>query len=113
LRPVVVSDDLSLNVDGRSYMSSYQPSVQDCPTLRQLPQILLFDVYFSDKTVLSIGYTKQDQLVSIQYGTWAGLLRLNGWLEVSSFDPESDWPAADGHLEYGALRLFEIVTSSS
>jgi len=77
------------------------------------PVTLLLDVYFSDKTVLSIGYTKQDQLVSIQYGAWTGLLRPDGWPEVSGFNPTSDWLAAEGHLEYGILRLFEIVTLSS
>lgn len=77
------------------------------------PVTLLLDVYFSDNTVLSIGYTKQDQLVSIQYGTWTGLLRPDGWPEVSGFNPMSDWLAADSHLEYGILRLFEIITSSS
>jgi hypothetical protein len=74
------------------------------------PVTLLMEVYFGDMTVLSIGYTRQDQLVCIQYGTWSGHLRSDGWPDVSSFGQQTDWLNADGHLEYGIQRLFETVS---
>jgi hypothetical protein len=77
------------------------------------PVSLSMEMYFDDNTVMSVGYTKADQLVNILYGTWSGVFGCDGWPEDTSFSPSSEWLHADGHLENGLLLLFEAITMAS
>jgi hypothetical protein len=97
----IVDDGIGQMIDAVSHPTYFPDS---------WPPRFHLEIFFNDNTFFFCGFTVEDGLVYIQYGTWTGGYRESGWPDVTGYNGGGNWLVEDGCLQAPMTNFYNAIT---